>query len=51
VGWWELSTKYASCGDLVILFSAIIGTTIMSGSGPLFAIAWGGATDEVNDAN
>ena len=22
----------------------------MSGSGPLFAIAWGGATDEVNDA-
>jgi len=29
----------------------MLGTLILSGSGPMFAIAWGGATDEVNNAN
>jgi ABC-type multidrug transport system fused ATPase/permease subunit len=51
LGWWELCTKYASAGDKCILFSAIFGTAIMSASGPLFAVAWGGATDDIVDAD
>ena len=50
MGWWELSTKYASTGDMAILFFAVLGTTLMSSVGPLFAIAWGNSTDDVNDA-
>lgn len=50
MGWWELSTKYADGSDKCLLFAALLGTALMSGSGPLFAIVWGGATDEINDS-
>ena len=35
---------------MTILWTAILGTAIMSSAGPLFAVAWGGATDDVNEA-
>lgn len=41
---------YADSWDMFLLISALLGTAVMSGAGPLFAIAWGGATDDVNDA-
>jgi len=28
-----------------------VGTTLMSAVGPLFAIAWGNSTDDVNNAS
>ena len=43
-----MALKYATYEDKILLFFAMFGTALMASTGPLFAIAWGSSTDDVN---
>jgi hypothetical protein len=49
-GWWKLSTKYASGGDLVLLFVSIIGSVMIGIGTPLISFGWGANINNVSES-
>ena len=47
IGWYDMVSRYASCKDLVLLWSGILASLIFGASMPAFCVGFGGMIDGV----